>query len=106
MSKSTPHRSLTHLHTHAVSSRKVTSFDRAVFVVSFLYPLSALPQAIEVLSGRAEGVSLLSWVMLMCCSALFLVYGLKHKVPPMIASNALWIVVDGVIVAGIILQNA
>ncbi|MGK2896172.1 MAG: hypothetical protein ACSLEY_01020 [Candidatus Saccharimonadales bacterium] len=103
MPKSTQ-RHLTHVHTHP-SSSKTTLFDKLVFGVSLLYPLSALPQVFDIFYSNSEGVSILSWTIFMLCSALFLAYGLKHKVPPMIVSNSLWVVVDGLVITGLLLKT-
>ena len=78
--------------------KKLTAFDKLVFAVTFLYPLSALPQIFEVAKGNTAGVSILSWTIFLLCSALFLTYGLKNKVFPMIISNVLWVIMDSIIV--------
>lgn len=82
--------------------KKMTPLDTAVMLVSVAYPLSALPQAVQVLHGNADGVSVVSWASFLVCAALFLAYGLKNKVPPMIISNTLWIVMDSLVVIGIL----
>lgn len=92
-------------HPHTLTSRKSTLFDKLVFIVAIVYPLSAVPQAIEVLSGKTDGVSLVSWLMFLLCSTLLLAYGLKHKVAPMIMSNSIWVLVNVVVVTGLLLVN-
>lgn len=79
-----------------------TVFDRVVLIVSVLYPFSALPQAIAVFSGKTEGVSVLSWMVFLVCAILFLIYGVKRRVPPMIVSNSIWIVMDTLVIVGIL----
>lgn len=96
---------LTHVHTHPLSSKKVTNFDKLIFIASFVYPLSALPQAIEVFHGKTDGVSVVSWVMFFICGVLFLIYGWRHKVPPMIISNSIWVVADALVITGLLLAN-
>jgi uncharacterized protein with PQ loop repeat len=93
------------LHFHLSKKRRLSYFDKMVLLASFLYPLSGIPQAIEVFSGQQEGVSLLSWLGFLLFSALFLVYGLAHRVRPMVVTNILWLFIDGVIVIGL-LQTA
>ncbi len=83
------------------SNHKFTLFDKIVLFVSVLYPLSALPQAIAVLGGKTEGVSVISWMVFMACATLFLIYGIRRRVPPMIVSNSIWIIMDGLVVFGI-----
>ncbi len=80
--------------------------DRIVMIVSILYPLSAVPQLIEIMHGNAAGVSVLSWLSFFACAGLFLVYGLRHRVMPMIVSNSLWVVVDGLVVASLLVAKA
>jgi uncharacterized protein with PQ loop repeat len=79
-------------------SKKDTRFDRVVLVVSILYPLSALPQLISIFEGNIAGVSVYSWAGFLMCASLFLIYGLRHKVWPMILSNTLWVMVDSLVV--------
>ncbi|MNQ20069.1 hypothetical protein D3C85_331520 [compost metagenome] len=94
---------LTTLHTtkKKSSSRSDKLFDRLVLFISILYPLSATPQLIAVFQGKADGVSVISWIAFLVCAGLFLAYGLRHKVWPMILSNTLWVVVDSLVVIGI-----
>lgn len=94
-----------HLKRPKLFKKKLTPFDAVVMCVSVAYPLSALPQAIAVFQGHAEGVSLISWLSFLACATLFLIYGLKNKVYPMIISNTLWIAMDGLVVVGILTQT-
>lgn len=82
-----------------------TVLDRVVMVISILYPLSAVPQLIEIIHGNADGVSVLSWLSFFTCAGLFLIYGLRHRVMPMIISNSLWVVVDGLVVASLVVTK-
>ena len=79
-----------------------TALDRIVLFVSVLYPFSALPQILAVFGGKTEGVAILSWGVFLICAALFLVYGIKRRVPPMIVSNSIWIVMDSLVIIGIL----
>lgn len=86
----------------ASKTPRFTALDRVVLAVSVLYPFSAFPQVIAVFSGRTDGVALLSWVAFLLCASLFLVYGLRRHVLPMIVSNSIWVVMDALVIAGII----
>lgn len=81
------------------------ALDHIVMVVSILYPLSAVPQLIEIIHGNAAGVSILSWLSFFACASLFLIYGLRHRVMPMIVSNSLWVVIDGLVVASLLVVS-
>lgn len=83
-----------------------TNFDKLVLFVSVLYPFSAFPQVIAVFGGRTEGVAVLSWFVFLLCASLFFAYGVKRHVMPMIISNSIWIIMDALVVAGILLSGA
>lgn len=83
-----------------------TALDKIVLFVSVLYPFSALPQAIAVFSGKTEGVSVLSWMVFLLCATLFLVYGVRRHVPPMIVSNSIWIVMDALVIIGVLTSGS
>lgn len=80
--------------------------DRVVLLVSIGYPLSALPQLFQIMHGNSAGVSVISWLSFFTCAALFLVYGLRRKVMPMIVSNSLWVVIDALVVASLLATRA
>lgn len=94
------------IHTHLAKKKQLTAFDKVIIFASFAYPLCSVPQVIEVFGGQAEGVSLFSWIGFMIFSVLFLIYGWIHKVTPMIITNSLWFVVDGLVIAGLITHYA
>ena len=103
----------THVTLHSKKTKKplstphrLTTLDTIVMVVSVLYPLSALPQVVTVFSGYTEGVSILSWIVFMLCAGLFLLYGVKRRVMPMIISNSIWLVMDGLVIAGIFIHSS
>ncbi len=93
------------LHFHLSRKKKITLFDRVVMVAAVLYPLSGIPQAFNVFKGNVDGVSVVSWLSFMAFSILFLVYGIVHKIKPMIVTNILWLFVDGLVVWGILLNT-
>lgn len=90
------------IHTHLSKKKRLTLFDKIIILAAFLYPLSGLPQVIEVFNGHTDGVSLWSWLGFICFSALFLAYGLVHKIAPMIITNILWIAVDSLVIIGLL----
>jgi uncharacterized protein with PQ loop repeat len=90
------------VHAHLSKKKRLTSFDKIIILAAFMYPLSGLPQVIEVFNGHADGVSLLSWFGFIGFSALFLTYGLIHKIAPMIITNILWLAVDSLVIVGLI----
>jgi len=90
---------------HIQKKKKVTFFDTVVIAASFLYPLSSIPQAIQIFHGSTDGVSIYSWVSFAVFAAIFLTYGLKHRITPMIITNSLWLVMDSIVIIGLLLNN-
>lgn len=94
------------VHAHTAKKKRLTLFDKIIIIAAFLYPLSGLPQVVEVFNGTASGVSLMSWLSFICFSALFLAYGLLHRITPMIITNILWLAVDGLVIVGLLATAA
>ena len=90
---------------HIQTKKKLTTFDVIVIFASFMYPLSGLPQVIQIFQGTTEGVSLYSWVSFLVFASIFLTYGLKHRITPMIITNSIWIIVDGLVVIDYLLNS-
>ncbi len=92
-------------HKHISTKTKLSDFDKLAYLASFLYPLSGIYQVVDVFKGNTSGVSIYSWFGFSIFAALFLVYGLKHKIVPMIISNIIWLAVDGAVVVGILINS-
>ena len=90
------------LHFHISKKRQLNWFDKAAVIAAFLYPLSGLPQVIEVFQGNTEGVSITSWLGFVAFSVFFMIYAVIHKIKPMIITNALWLVIDGLVLFGVL----
>jgi uncharacterized protein with PQ loop repeat len=89
---------------HISKKKRLKLLDKIAIVVAFLYPMSGIPQMWEVMNGSTEGVSLLSWVGFMTFSLFFFIYGIVHKIKPIIITNFLWIVIDAVVVISILVR--
>ena len=90
---------------HIQKKKKITVFDTVVIIASFLYPLSSIPQAIQIFHGSTDGVSIYSWVSFAVFAAIFLTYGLKHRIVPMVITNSLWVVMDSIVIVGLLLNS-
>ncbi|MFZ2125255.1 MAG: hypothetical protein WA087_03760 [Candidatus Saccharimonadales bacterium] len=93
------------LHFHINSKKKLTIFDHLITFASFIYPLMAVPQVLGVYSGNVAGVSVISWVGFLFFSVMFFTYGMIHRIKPMIISNSIWMLVDGSVVIGLIINS-
>lgn len=93
------------LNKHLASKKRLTVFDKIVIAAAFMYPLTGLAQVYNVFQGHIDGVSLLSWFGFISFATLFLIYGSIHDIKPMIISNTIWLVVDGLVIVGLLVNN-
>lgn len=94
------------LHKHLTKKQKKTVVDRAMFVAALAFPMTALPQIYQLYhTHNATGISLSSWVGFICFGFVFLAYGIVHKLKPYIMTQILWLAMDTLMVAGILLYR-
>lgn len=73
------------------------------YFVAVVQPIMVLPQAIHIFSHHsAKDVSLLTWAMLLVFNMANCIYALVFNVKPIIINNAIWVVVDALVVIGIL----
>lgn len=78
--------------------------DRVVMVTGLIGPIASVPQAIQFFSTQdADGVSLVTWSLFIVTSGALLVYGIVHRLTPIIVSNICWEIVQTVVVIGILM---
>lgn len=92
-------------HKHIKKKKRITTFDMVVIVAAFLYPLGSIPQVIQIFHGSTDGVSLYSWVSFTLFATIFLVYGFKYRIVPMIITNSVWLVMDILVIIGLLVNN-
>lgn len=75
-------------------------------VVAIAQPLMVLPQAIHIfVSHSARDVSLLTWAMLLIFNTSNFIYGLVFNLKPIIINNAIWVLVDALVVIGVLVYK-
>lgn len=79
--------------------------DRIVLILSFILPLTFLPQAYNVfVLDNTSGVSFTTWFSMLILIVPFFIYGLVHKVKPMIFNYGISMVLLTVIVVGLLVK--
>jgi uncharacterized protein with PQ loop repeat len=79
--------------------KEQTTIDRMMMLVGSLTPLATIPQITTIYSAQSvANVSLLTWILYDLSAVLFLSYAILHKLPPLIISSILWIIVDSAVV--------
>lgn len=94
----------TKLATYPHPHKWVNLLDRIVLGVAIAGPLFDIPQLIEIYVHKsAQDVSLLTWFFFTFFAIPWLIYGIVHKEKPIIVGYTLWIILDSLIVAGILI---
>lgn len=95
-----------HLYNFLKKKQQVKLIDRLMSGAAVIHPLTALPQVYSIYSTQnVEGVSLLTWLGFMTLGIIFLAYGLVHKIKPFIITQALWFIIDFLVVIGVVLYR-
>ncbi|HSX01559.1 MAG TPA: hypothetical protein VLF67_04940 [Candidatus Saccharimonas sp.] len=95
-----------HLFHHLSHKAELTNIDRIINVAAVLYPLMGVPQALHIYATHnASDVSLISWLSFSFFSGVFLVYGLAHRLRPVIIAQSLWLVVNLSVAIGVMLYG-
>lgn len=95
-----------HAHIHNKTHTQPTFFDYIVNITAVVGPFLGIPQILQIFNEQnASGVSLLSFVAFCAYSVIFLIYGVIHKVLPLIISQTLWLIVYGIVVIGVLIYG-
>lgn len=87
-----------------VSFKKNDFLEHAMLVIAIIEPLSSVPQIIKIYTSKdAHSLSLLSCILYMATSILWLVYAIRLKNLPLIASSAMWSASEAILIIGILL---
>jgi uncharacterized protein with PQ loop repeat len=79
-------------HPHHKLKRK-DAIDTLALLVGIIQPALTVPQIYEVYSTQdATGVSLIMWTGFNVASVILLLYGLRHKLYPIVTAQVLWII--------------
>jgi uncharacterized protein with PQ loop repeat len=82
------------------------NLDRLIFAVSIIGPAASLPQVSTIwVDKNASGVSSTSWMFFTLFAALWLFYGLAHKVKPIIINSAISVFINTLVVVGVLLYS-
>ncbi len=82
--------------------KKQKGIDRWALIVGTLQPLMTIPQIVLVYSSRnASQISVITWVAYDMASVVLLMYGIKHKLLPIIVAQVIWLVVQTALIVAI-----
>ena len=94
------------MHAHKKQKISETAGHKLIYLASVAYPLTTIPQIIEIYGNQsAQNLSLLSWCLYLFFALVFLSYGLHQKLKPIILLESLWVVTYAVVIFGILLYQ-
>lgn len=80
--------------------------DKVMVVVAIAGPLSTIPQVVQLYTTKdAEGLSFVTWFLWTVLSVLWGLYGYVHKETPIVISNVMYVLLQGLVVVGIFLYR-
>jgi len=91
-------------HLKVLVRGKKISVDKLVYI-ALINPIMAIPQLYLILRNETAGVSLITWVTFLIVAVVWLFYGLKHRIKPIILVQSAWIIIDSAIVTGLLLNR-
>lgn len=87
----------------ATTKNKIENFALAAAIIQ---PLITLPQIIEIYSNQsARDVSLATWVGYLIFGLIFLVYGAAFKLKPIFFGQIIWVTMQSIVIAGILIYS-
>ena len=96
---------LSHLHKKKKQRVPYTSLDYLVYIISFVGPILTIPQIYDVWIRKDFSVNVITWGSYIIIEMIWLYYGIINKVRPIILSNCLWILVNGLVILGALLYK-
>lgn len=93
-------------HNFPSKNKFVSRLDNICLLFSVIMPLTAIPQIYKIFAEKtAAGLSLTSWTLYCVAVIPFMLYGIVHKEKPIIILNAMWLVVQIIIITGILIYR-
>jgi uncharacterized protein with PQ loop repeat len=94
-------------HRHFLSKRREKSaITNAALIIAIAEPLFGLPQVIEIYSNQsAQDISLISWSFWFVASIIWFLHAKMIKDKALLICSALWVLIDGLLVIGILLYG-
>lgn len=94
------------VHKKPTKNKKAEPIDYLVRFFMVATPLFELPQAYSIYSTQdAQGVSLLTWGFFACSSVVWLAYGWRAKIKPLVVAYSLYLTIESSIVIGIVMYS-
>ncbi len=78
--------------------------DKVMVGIALIGPVATIPQVYQLYHTKdAQGLSLETWLIWTVLSAVWGVYGYLHRETPIVLSNIIYVILQGMVVVGIFL---
>lgn len=84
----------------------IVFLDKMTFIIGVIGPFVVVPQIWSIFSTQsAEGVSLMTWLLMFIVTFPWVLYGLAHRDAAIITSFTLWEIANATVVVGVLLYG-
>jgi len=84
----------------------IVFLDKMTFVIGVIGPFVVVPQIWGIFSTQsAEGVSLMTWLLMFVVTFPWVLYGLAHRDAAIITSFTMWEIANAMVVVGVLLYG-
>lgn len=95
-----------HGHKHLHQKKKRDILDYLVYIFMVATPLFEFPQAYDIYTAKsAEHVAVSTWVCFLLASTVWIAYGIRNKLLPVIVTYSLYFIMELIIVIGIVMYR-
>lgn len=92
-------------HKAILPKKRQGLLDWLVYFGAVVEPIMTVPQIYEVWVQNKPAGSLLTWFSYVLFAFIWLLYGIKYKIKPLIITEVLWVLLQGLVVIGIVLKK-
>ena len=89
---------------HKNKEKNGEALEKIVRIISFIFPLSTLPQIYNIwILREIEGVSILTWVLFLVMQIPLFLYAIKHNDTKLQTMFGLWCLMYGLVILGLLI---
>ena len=93
-------------HGIVAKAKRRDFLDYIVYIFTFVTPLFELPQAIEIFANKsAQDVSVWTWGFFCIDNLVWIAYGIKYKIKPVLISSILFEIIEVATLVGVLMYK-
>ena len=79
--------------------------DWLVYVGAVVEPVMTIPQIHDTWTSAGPSGSVITWAGYFIFAVIWLVYAVKYRITPLIVTELLWVLFQGLVVVGLLVRN-